>query len=312
VVVDDGSTDDSRLVIAGYGERILTVLKDNGGQASAFNAGFAACHGDIVIFLDADDLLGPDIAGRVVSCFRADAELVKVQYRLAVVDGDGRPTGELLPPPYQSLPAGDMRRQVLAFADDIPWLPTSGNAFTAEVLHRIMPVPEAVYTTCADYYLQNLPPLYGRIITLGEVGGYYRVHGGNAQHSAGLDLERTRRTVRLTCHTHERIKEAAAALGLSGNGRPVEPTGVTFVANRLVSLRLAPEAHPIPGDRPWRLAVEGVRIAFGRFDRPLRIKLLYALWFVAAGLAPRPLIPWLATRFFHPQTRPQLDRLLQS
>src|SRR5215217_1250210 len=59
VVVDDGSTDDSCSVIAGYDGRVVPVLKENGGQASAFNAGFAASRGDIVIFLDADDYLFP-------------------------------------------------------------------------------------------------------------------------------------------------------------------------------------------------------------------------------------------------------------
>ncbi len=41
IVVDDGSTDDSRKIIESYGERIKPVLKENGGQASAFNAGFS-------------------------------------------------------------------------------------------------------------------------------------------------------------------------------------------------------------------------------------------------------------------------------
>jgi glycosyltransferase involved in cell wall biosynthesis len=56
IVVDDGSTDDSREIIASYGNGITSVLKENGGQASAFNAGFAVSQGDIICFLDADDI----------------------------------------------------------------------------------------------------------------------------------------------------------------------------------------------------------------------------------------------------------------
>ena len=59
IVVDDGSTDDSSEIIAGYGDRIIPVLKENGGQASAFNAGFAKSRGDVICFLDADDYLFP-------------------------------------------------------------------------------------------------------------------------------------------------------------------------------------------------------------------------------------------------------------
>ena len=57
LVVDDGSTDQSRAIIDSYGDRVKSILKKNGGQASALNAGFAQCQGDIVIFLDADDVL---------------------------------------------------------------------------------------------------------------------------------------------------------------------------------------------------------------------------------------------------------------
>src|SRR5688572_3590972 len=65
IVVDDGSTDDSREVIQRYAGRVRAILKANGGQASAVNTGFAACQGEVVIFLDSDDMLLPDIAAAV-------------------------------------------------------------------------------------------------------------------------------------------------------------------------------------------------------------------------------------------------------
>jgi cellulose synthase/poly-beta-1,6-N-acetylglucosamine synthase-like glycosyltransferase len=77
IVVDDGSTDNSREIIAGYGDRIIPVLKENGGQASALNAGFAVSQGDVILFLDADDVLLPTAAENAMPCFE-DSGLVKV------------------------------------------------------------------------------------------------------------------------------------------------------------------------------------------------------------------------------------------
>ena len=96
VVVDDGSTDDSRAVLTGYGNRVRAVLKDNGGQASAFNAGLQASRGEVVLFLDSDDALLPKAVARAVEFFR-DPDVVKVHWPLWEIDAQGRKTGTVWP-----------------------------------------------------------------------------------------------------------------------------------------------------------------------------------------------------------------------
>ena len=62
IVVDDGSTDNSREVIESFGDRVITLFQPNRTQRVACNTGFARSTGDAVIFLDSDDALMPDIA----------------------------------------------------------------------------------------------------------------------------------------------------------------------------------------------------------------------------------------------------------
>lgn len=55
IVVDDGSTDDTPAVLAGFGGRITVVQGRHGGAGRARNLGLARARKDLVAFLDSDD-----------------------------------------------------------------------------------------------------------------------------------------------------------------------------------------------------------------------------------------------------------------
>jgi glycosyltransferase involved in cell wall biosynthesis len=178
IVVDDGSSDNSVEVIASYGNRITSLLKKNGGQASALNAGYALSRGEVVLFLDSDDSLLPKAVERVLRVFDAP-EVVKVHWKLLVIDEQGRRTGEIRPKCL--LPEGDLRedriRNGIQYYGD--WPATSGNAWSRQVLERLLPIPEAAYRTCPDVYLSVLAPVFGPVRRLAEPQTCYRVHGRN-------------------------------------------------------------------------------------------------------------------------------------
>ncbi|MDP8907582.1 MAG: glycosyltransferase [Chloroflexota bacterium] len=294
VVVDDGSDDCSRDVIRGYGDRVRVVLQDNLGQRAAFNAGLDAARGDVVVFLDADDVLAPGTVAAVSDAFTRTPGTARVVFRLAVVDGEGRPNGRHLPSLSVALPNGDVRARVLARPDDLPWPPTSGNAFATWALRKVMPLHLDEERTGADDGLHSLVPLLGPVIALPGIGGAYRVHGGNAHASAGTDVERSRRILRRSQRSHAALADLARQLGYP---RP-RPRSVTIAAHRLVSLRLGGDGHPLPGDSRWRALVDGLAAAGGASDAGLLRRIAYAGWFVLAALGPRSLLRRLAAAAF--------------
>lgn len=313
IVVDDGSTDHSHTIIQHYGSQIVSVLKDNGGQASALNAGFAQSQGELVIFLDADDLLLPQIAQAAWDAFQTTGQTAKVQYRMQVVDRDGLPTGAIKPSPHLPLPSGDLRRQELTFPFDLTWMATSGNAFARWALYQIMPIPEADFPILADYYLAHLTPLLGNVLFLDEIGACYRVHRQNhyALSTPTLNLEQIRRTILYAQRTHRYIHQVAGQLGLTQADSTAPDLSIVSLVNRLVSLRLDPARHPVANDHAWPLLLLGLRAAWRRFDVALPMRLLFAGWFLALTILPVGVAHRLAEQFFFPEKRPRLNRLLR-
>lgn len=312
IVVDDGSTDHSRDIIRRYDDRVVPIFKDNGGQASALNAGFARSHGDIVIFLDADDVLLPDTAQRVVETFLANEALAKVQYRMEVIDAQGRRTGSFKPAPHLPLQSGDLRRHELEFPFDLVRMATSGNAFPARVLRQIFPIPEHDFRRCADWYVTHLTSLFGPVSFLEDVGAYYRVHGGNKFEPAApvLELDYIRKAVTADNITRPYLEKYADQLQLTRH--PGEILSVSDIARRMMLLKLDPRQHPLPGDRLGRLMWMGIRASLRRFDVAWPMKSLFLGWFIAMALAPKPLAHWLAEVFSFPEKRMQFNKLLRA
>lgn len=178
ILVDDGSTDGSREVMARYqakDTRIRILSQHNGGQASAFNAGFAVAQYPFIAFLDSDDSWSPDKLSECLAGFTSE-DIVAVQHDLQIMDSSSRPTGKL----HSGLPPGvtDLQREYLAQNHTCFFCPTSSLVCRRTALERIFPIDPA-WRICADVAFTRPIALFGKLRTLKPVLGSYRVHGNN-------------------------------------------------------------------------------------------------------------------------------------
>ena len=94
LVVDDGSTDDTRTVLASYGDRIRLLTKENGGPAAARNHGLRHAQGRYVAFLDSDDYWLPGKLEHQVRLLDNRHEIGFCSTATMVVDTAGEPAGD--------------------------------------------------------------------------------------------------------------------------------------------------------------------------------------------------------------------------
>ena len=309
VVVDDASTDGSAAVISSYGAALVPVLKArNAGHGAAFNSGFQASRGEIVLFLDADDYLYPDAVETVVGSWQEGVALV--QYRLDLLDPSGRKV-DLYPAPELAFDSGDVVPLLLSrgrFRGTI----TSGNAFSRAVLERILPMPEHEFRQGGDGYLVTVAPLFGPVRSIERPLGAYCQHGINHSAFSRHLAERARWAIEHDAARHRALAARAAEFGLSVlPGAALRDT--THVEARLVSLFLEPERHPDPSDSLRRLALQGAR-SLRHSRMPKRRKALLAAWFLSVGFLPRtlarPALRWRWDMQSRPRTVARIARAI--
>lgn len=296
IVVDDGSTDNSRNIINSYGDRIRTVFKERGGQTSAINQGFAACSGDLIFFLDSDDVLWPYAVSEVVKAWRP--ELVKIQFNLRFVNETGRPIGKT----YASqLGSGDLRSDLLKSVNIYP--PTTGNVYSRKLLEKLFPIPERTWLSHSDAYLAWLAPFYGHVLSIVNPLGDFRLHGANNWKTSGsLSPERIEKEVQLLVNIQTLLKTKEKDLGieLTDNWLLNKPPSLKV---RLAYVLNVSGHALLPYDTRWSVTTQGLQSVW-RFPRYNLLKrLAYSGWFLAVGILPRSFTGFLQRVGLNPRSR---------
>jgi glycosyltransferase involved in cell wall biosynthesis len=311
VVVDDCSTDHSREVIGGYGNRVIPVLQpQNRGHGAAMNAGFLKSTGDIVIFLDADDYLYPTALRRIVES--RSPETAQYQYRLDLLGADGKVI-DTYPPKEFRWDDGDVTEALLTrgrYATTV----TSGLAFSRSALDHIMPMDEEAFRMGGDGYLVTVAPFYGRVVTIAEILGAYHQHGGNHSQFAADMVRRARwrmdhdmmRYQALTNHARRQSKSPRPDLWRND---PLHLEG------RMASLLFEPSEHPHSHDTRQAIARCGLTACRSLpMSRRRRGIMRLGWWIVGWGPLPlaRSALRWKLQAESRPAIVKQLAKILRA
>ncbi|MEL6438378.1 MAG: glycosyltransferase family 2 protein [Cyanobacteria bacterium J06621_8] len=181
IIVDDGSQDGSRSIIENYGNQVIPIFKNNGGQASAFNIGFSRCKGDIICFLDSDDYFFSEKIATIVDIFTNHPEIGWLFHPLKL---SGHHSSVVEQSPSSDLSGVyDIRHHISRgkLQGKLPFMGiiTSGMCFRRSLLQQILPMPEEIRITSDDYIKYSALGLSQGYILLENLATQ-RIHGNNA------------------------------------------------------------------------------------------------------------------------------------
>jgi glycosyltransferase involved in cell wall biosynthesis len=218
VIVDDGSTDSSPQIIAKYGTQVVPVFKENGGQSSSLNSGFQASSGEILCFLDADDVFCKKKVERVVDLLDGlewQNHHILLNNFLDTIDKQGNVikidlVNEVLSAPGEWQFLKELTGKSLFFKDEInlistpqqvyqfaakyrfiPYLgvQTSGITITRSLAKQVFPLPQESIRISADVFLVKAASLNGKVYSTNYPLTQYRIHGNNSWYGNKIKKE---------------------------------------------------------------------------------------------------------------------------
>ncbi|MCP6759826.1 MAG: glycosyltransferase family 2 protein [Fischerella sp. CENA71] len=178
IVVDDGSTDNSRKIITSYGKRLVHIFKENAGQPSSYNAGFAASRGEIICFLDSDDIFLTNKIENIVKIFESSEEIGWCFHSIKLIDANHNFLNFTTTNNYISRES-DFRKIIKAGKIPPCLPPSSALCFRRSVLEKILPMPTPKTMPCSDHYVKFMAVGLSKGYILGESLTFQRIHDSN-------------------------------------------------------------------------------------------------------------------------------------
>lgn len=301
IVVDDGSTDDSRSVIDGFASAgVKAIYKENGGQTSACSVGYAESRGEVVYVLDSDDLVHPEMMRRIAKFWYPGVS--KFQFPMQFIDAMGQASGGVIPK-FPAAPTPEQIRLWYGRTGLYPTPPGSGNVYMRSFLEQIMPLEPGV-DTASDSYMIYAAPFFGDIVTIPEALASYRVHANNQGSMAILKSERFAKELLRDkrCRAYSaRLAKLAGASWFTG----APAIDLKFLALRSSSYVLDAKSHPLENDSRVKILKDLAKSIFKDQGYSTKARLALLAFLVSVNLLPKTFAQSLISFRYVRESRPK-------
>ena len=185
IIIDGGSTDGSVEIIRKYADQLAYWISEpDRGQADAIQKGFTRATGDIIAYLNSDDVYLPNAIATAVSAFQLDPELCVVSGDMRFVDAAGHDVGQM-----QGM-EGDFLEHFLALTNPIP----QPSAFLTQYALNTAGGIDPAFHMLMDYDLWCRIGLRGmKIQRIPEDLSQFRIHIGSKTRTNILRFAEERR-----------------------------------------------------------------------------------------------------------------------
>jgi glycosyltransferase involved in cell wall biosynthesis len=304
IVVDDASTDDSRSVIGGFRDRVAVYFRPKSGQLGAHIFGFEQSTGEVIIFLDSDDLLEPEVMQEVAKVWRPG--ISKVQFRMNLIDATGAQLGSAIPqfPPNDN-PKKLRRTYLRTMAYTTP--PGSGNAYSRDFVSDAFGFGSTIPQS--DAVLLTLAPILGDVLTVRKPLARYRSHGASYGGMQSLDVSKLRTQLNQDVERARLFARVSRQLQITVPHDPLR-YNLNHLQYRLASYLVEPSAHPFPEDTVSGLVYRLLYSASTSPQMRLRDRGILIAWVVVCVLAPPSLRRNFVLWRYAPTSRPRVIKAL--
>lgn len=180
IVVDGGSSDNTLEIIISYSDRLKWISEKDKGQTDAINKGLRMASGDIVGYLNADDLLLPGALSRVARLFTENTEAMWVTGQCRIINEEDEEIRRLISA-YKNAWLRFHSRSTLLITD---YISQPSTFWRASIIADVGYLDESLhYAMDYEYWLR----LYSKypLVFIPEYLAAFRIHTQSKNTNAG-------------------------------------------------------------------------------------------------------------------------------